>query len=56
MYFYNNITLNNLKKSGYKHNIDFQHNVFAQAQKRKSNRGCKIIYLYGLAHQLQRGN
>ena len=30
--------------SGYKQNIRFQHNVFAEAQKRKSNRGRKIIW------------
>ena len=27
----------------YKQNIEFQHNVFAQARKRKSNRGRKTI-------------
>ena len=37
---YNNV----LKNSGYKQNIKFQHNVFVEAQKRKSNRGRKIIW------------
>ena len=35
---------NSLTNSGYKQNIKFQHNVFAEAQKRKSNRGRKIIW------------
>ena len=38
--FYNNA----LKNSGYKQNIKFQHNVSVEAQKRKSNRGRKIIW------------
>ena len=35
---------NALKNSGYKKNIKFQHNVPVEAQKRKSNRGRKIIW------------
>ena len=35
---------NALKNSGYKQNIKFQHNISVEAQKRKSNRGCKIIW------------
>ena len=37
---YNNAPMNN----DYKQNIEFQHNVFAQARKRKSNRGRKTIF------------
>ena len=33
-----------MKSSGYKQNIKFQRNVFIEAQKRKSNRGRKIIW------------
>ena len=33
-----------MKNSGYKQNIKFQRNVFIEAQKRKSNRGRKIIW------------
>ena len=32
------------KKSGYKQNNKFQHNAFVEAQKRKTNRGRKIIW------------
>ena len=35
---------NALKNSGYKQNIKFQHNVSVEAQKRKNNRGRKIIW------------
>ena len=35
---------NALKNSGYKQDIKFQHNVSVEAQKRKNNRGCKIIW------------
>ena len=35
---------NSLENSGYKQNIKFQHNAFFEAQKRKSNRGRKIIW------------
>ena len=37
---YNNV----LKNTGYKENIKFQHNVLVEAQKRKNNRGRKIIW------------
>ena len=35
---------NALKNTGYKENIKFQHNVLVEAQKRKNNRGRKIIW------------
>ena len=35
---------NTLKTNGYKQNIKFQHNVFLEAQKRKSNRVYKVIW------------
>ena len=39
-----NLYNNALKNSGYKQNIRFQHNIFIEVQKRKSNRGRKIIW------------
>ena len=38
-----NIYDNASRNSGYKQNIKFQHNVFVEVQKRKSNRGRKTI-------------
>ena len=35
---------NALKNTGYKENIKFQHNVLVETQKRKNNRGRKIIW------------
>ena len=35
---------NALKNSGYKQNVKFQNNVFVEVQKRKNNRGRKIVW------------